>query len=181
MTVTPKIFGTLRICSFCLLGSLLLTSQQATGQVSGYHAGATPMTPAMKYFGRGLRASVAQPQASHQVRRQAPIVRRAYQPVENNKPFQNVRQRSTISPYLALDALENNVGLPNYYLSVLPQLQQQEANDAKAIELRRLQQQVRTANAANQQGFNSPNGAVRPASYSSQFLNNGSYFPTLRR
>ena len=168
---------TLRICGFCLLSSLLMAGQQSqaqlpqTGAVTQKEAA---LTPAMKYFGRGIRMPVVQRQA----RRFAPQSGRIQ--LAGGKPFQNINSRPSISPYLGLDMLESSGGLPNYYTRVLPQIEQQAANQAQSAELRRLQQQVRLANAPGTIS-NNRNGGVPTTGYSSQFMNNGGYFPTARR
>ncbi len=167
----------LKICGFFVFASFVLTSHQAQGQ--GFRTNVDRMTPAMKYFGHGLRMPVAHPQSARpQSRRSAPPTQQIQSASE--KPFQNVHRRPTISPYLGLDSIESNVGLPNYYSRVLPQLQQQEANDAQATELRRLQRQVRTADA---QGTiaNPRKSGTFGTDYNSQFLNHSGYFPMLRR
>jgi len=167
---------TLRICGFCMLVSLLLADKPAQAQAfltsDVDQTSADRSTPAMKYFGRGMRSPVVR----RPMRRQAPPTQR-FQTVAN-KPFQNVHRRPTISPYLGFDTIQSSVGLPNYYSRVLPQIQQQEANDTQAAELRRLQQQARLVNVA---GSISGNRGVPTTGYSTQFLNRGGYFPTLRR
>ncbi len=169
---------TLKICGFCVLSSLLLAGQPAQGQVfqtsAHTQARADRSTPAMKYFGRGIRTPVVQ----RQMHRQAPPTQQ-FQAV-GAKPFQNVNRRPTISPYLGLDTIESSVGLPNYYSRVLPQIQQQEANDAQAAKLHRLQRQTRLANVPGAISGNRNRGVITTG-YSAQFMNVGGYFPTLRR
>ena len=174
LTTTMTLKMTSKMGSFFLLGSLLLAGQQAHGQIS--RLSADRMTPAMKYFGHGLRtAPVARSQAARpQVRRQAPTTHSVQQ--AGGKPFQNIHRPIAISPYLGLDSLEGDVGLPNYYSLVRPQIQLQEA----AAKQRRLQQRDRMTNASSVIA-NPSNGGVPTTGYRSKFLNNGSYYQTLRR
>ncbi len=169
---------TLRICGFCLLNCLLLTGQLAQGQVTqtdlADQARVDLSTPAMKYFGRGIRTPTVHPRARHRA-----LPTKRYQ-LSGGKPFQNVSQRPSISPYLGLDMFESSVGLPNYYSRVLPKIQQQEANEAQAAELRRLQQQVRLASAPGTIS-NNRNGGIPTTGRSTQFMNSGGYFPSIRR
>jgi len=171
MTLEPRIYG------LFLLSSLMLTSEQAQAQVSqagtANRATVDLSTPAMKYFGRGIRRPVIRPQA----RRQAPPTRRFQ--LQGGKPFQNVNRGPTVTPYLQLDTLESSAGVPNYYSRVLPQIQQQQANQTQIAQLRRLQQQVRQANVTGAIS-NNRNGGVPTTGHSSQFLNVGGYFPTLK-
>jgi hypothetical protein len=100
--------------------------------------------------------------------------------VPPGKPFSAVRQASAITPYLGLDAgRESESSLPNYFLYVKPQLDQQRMNQVQQAEYRKLQQQVRTA--ATPGVVTSPNGGIPTTGHSSQFMNNGGYYPTLRR
>jgi hypothetical protein len=96
------------------------------------------------------------------------------------KPFSGVQQASTISPYLGLDAVrESENSLPNYFLYVRPQLEQQRINQVQQAQYRKLQQQVRTA--ATPGAATSPHGGIPTTGHSSQFMNNGGYYPTLQR
>lgn len=169
---------TLRIVGFCVLSSLMLAGEQAHGQLPQLGAADQARTrlasPAMQYFGRNIRKPVARPQARHQ----APPTQRFQ--LAGGKPFQNVSRGPAVSPYLGLDTLQSSVSLPNYYSRVLPQIRQQEANQSQAVELRRLQQQVRTARAPGAIS-NNRNGGVPTTGHSSQFLNNGGYFPSISR
>ncbi len=172
--------ATLRIlCLGCL--SMVLTVQaraqvqQASYTQPHYSAGRVDrMTPAMRYFGRGRQV----PQAQRTSRRPAAAAQQV-RPAAG-KPFEHVDRGPTVSPYLSLDMVQTNEGIPNYYSRVLPQIEQQEANAKQAAELRRLQQQLRLANAP---GLNLKNRAagVPTTGSSKQFMNRGSYFPTIQR
>ncbi len=158
-----------------LAAAVLLAGQQAHGQVAPSSVAPALSTPALEYFGKNIRKPMAQKQS---FRRQAPQQRPLQ--LSGAKPFQNIHRPPTISPYLSLDAIESSVGLPNYYSRVLPQIQQQQASQAQAAQLRRLQQQVRTASRPGAIRSNR-NGGVPTTGHSSQFLNVGSYFPPIRQ
>ena len=133
-------------------------------------------TPAMRYFARNRVAVATQ---APQSRRPAVIQQQA-QPPSAGKPFEYISNRPTITPYLGLDAIQTEEDVPNYYTRVLPRQQQQQANQKQQDELRRLQQQLRLANAP---GLNSNprNAGIPTTGGSQQFLNRGGYFPSLGR
>jgi len=114
-------------------------------------------TPAMQYFGNRLpRATTRQG-----LRRRLP----APQPLQlrGSKPFETLQRP------------QSELGIPNYYAFVRPLQQQQNANREQAVNLRKLQQKVRTATATGIVSSN-PNGGVPTTGHSSQFLNLGGYF-----
>lgn len=147
--------------------------QQARYQAPGGQQRTPVATPALQYFG-GHKLTIAP----------APRPRTALptpQPVQlsGGKPFQAVSRPPSLSPYMGLDMLESDVGLPNYYAYTRPQIQQRQANAAQQAQLRRLQQQMRMANATGVVSRN-PSGGIPTTGHSSQFLNMGGYYPTLR-
>jgi len=168
MTPTQKLAGL-----WMLVGCLFVIERPARGQEPS-QASPRLSTPALKYFGRGRYTQFARPQS----RRQAPLT--STPQLVGGKPFQNINRGQTISPYLSLDTIQTSEGVPNYYSRVLPKIQQQRANQTQAAELRQLQQQVRTASYSGMIS-NNRNGGVPTTGHSSQFLNNGRYFPGLRR
>lgn len=172
MTATRKMVWLVAVS--CLFG----LGQAAQGQVqqAGYNAPASTdlSTPAMKFFGRGMRTPVTQPRQ----RRQAPPANQIQ--VAGGKPFQSINRGPSVTPYLQLDAFEGNTGIPNYYARVLPQVQQQQTTKAQAAQLRQLQQQLRTTRRPGAVATNR-NGGVPTTGHSSQFLNNGGYFPSAQR
>jgi hypothetical protein len=95
------------------------------------------------------------------------------------KPFTSVPQHPSVTPYLALEQRESDVGLPNYYLYVQPQLEQQTLNNVQQAQYRRLQQQMRrgTTGAIVPAGLS---GGMPTTGHSTQFMNNGGYYPGLR-
>jgi len=172
----------INIGRFCLLGSLLLGGASASGQVVQPGAagpiGADLSTPAMRYFGHGQHRLATRPQAPRQAPRQGLPTQRFQR--TGGKPFQNIHRPPTISPYLGFDTIESSVGLPNYYSRVLPQIRQQEASLAQAAEQRRLQRQAHLANASGKIPNPRENSSPKTG-YRTQFLNSGSYFPSVRR
>jgi hypothetical protein len=94
------------------------------------------------------------------------------------KPFTSVPQHPSVTPYLALDQRESDVGLPNYYLYVRPALEQQAANNVQQAQYRRLQQQMRRGapGAIVPEGTS---GGIPTTGHSTQFLNVGAYYPGL--
>lgn len=129
-------------------------------------------TAASRYFG-GANTIVPQPRP----RRPAP------EPMDTSvsgKPFRNLYREPTLSPYLALDLVnDEGSGLPNYYAFYQPQQQQRQANEAQKVRIRRLQQQLRTATAKGAVTRNLSGGMPTTGS-SSQFMNLGGYYPGLR-
>jgi hypothetical protein len=105
------------------------------------------------------------------------------QPMEEpvgGKPFQALRREPTLSPYLALDMLNDvDTGLPNYHAYYRPMRQQQEANAAQEARLRRMQQQLHVANSTGAAKRNLQ-GGMPTTGTSTQFMNLGGYFPGLR-
>lgn len=98
----------------------------------------------------------------------------------SSKPFQNVKREPTLSPYLALDLLnDDDTRLPNYYAFYQPMRQQQLESDAQEARIRRLQQQLRVSNATGEVSRN-PRSGMPTTGNSSQFMNLGGYFPGLR-
>jgi len=126
-------------------------------------------TPARQYFGNRLPGTSSQ----QGVRRRLPAPRPLQ--LRGSKPFESLQRPPTFSPYLNLNIRESELGLPNYYAFVRPLQQQQNANRKQAANLRKLQQQVRTATATGIVS-NNPNGGVPTTGHSSQFLNLGGYF-----
>jgi hypothetical protein len=131
--------------------------------------------PALRYFG-GSRSLPPQASARSQtIPAPQPVQAAAYV-----KPYTNLPAGPSVSPYLALDQLETQNGLPNYYLFVKPQLEQAATNQAQQLQNRRLQQQMRRASVA---GIipRSTSGGMPTTGHSTQFMNNGGYFPTLQK
>jgi hypothetical protein len=107
----------------------------------------------------------------------------APQPVQTaayTKPHSGIPTGPSVTPYLALDQFETQNGLPNYYLYVKPQLDQSEMNQAQQMQNRRMQQQLRRASTA---GIlpRTTSGGMPTTGHSTQFMNNGGYYPGLQR
>ncbi|RIK85523.1 MAG: hypothetical protein DCC67_03770 [Planctomycetota bacterium] len=131
------------------------------GQTNGLN------NPASRYFGGGKHAVYAGPARARAVAAPAATTPRTA------KPFSQVYQAPTVSPYLALDVRESDAAISNYFMYVKPQLDQQRLS---AAENRRLQLQLRRAGAAGVAG--APSGGVPTTGNSGRFMNVGSYYPT---
>lgn len=162
----------LKTSLFCF-ALLFLTGESASA--ANPRAGVS--TAASRYF--GVRNTIL----PHQ-----PARRPAPQPMNisgRGKPFENLYREPTLSPYLALDLLNDaGSGLPNYYAFYQPMRQQQQASEAQETKIRRLQQQLQTAKSTGAISGNplSRNlGSGMPTTgTSSQYMNLGRYFPGLR-
>jgi len=128
------------------------------------------MNPALRYFGGKNARTVYQQPAS----RQQPPAPQPVQAARVSKPFNGTVRTSTITPYLNLDVRQSDVGLPNYYAFVKPQLEQQRTNRTQTQRMHRMQQQLRIASTP---GIVAPGGGIPTTGHSTQFLNMGSYFP----
>jgi hypothetical protein len=169
------VMSALKTLSFCF-ALLFLTVEFAAA--ANPQAGVS--TAAGTYFGGSNTFIRYQP-----ARRSAP----APQPMDisgRGKPFENLYRQPTVSPYLALDLLnDEGTGLPNYYAFYKPQQERQQANEAQEARIRRLQQQLRMTTAAGAISRNSSisrisSGGMPTTGTSSQFMNLGGYFPGLR-
>lgn len=131
--------------------------------------------PALSFFG-GSRALEYAPQGGTQAALPAPL------PVQSagvQKPFTQVPQHPTVTPYLALDQFETGEGLPNYYMYVKPQHDQYSVNQVQQAQYRRLQQQIRRSNP----GVITPasaSGGMPTTGHSTQFMTHGGYYPGLK-
>lgn len=132
--------------------------------------------PAINFF--GLSRSQRYTQPAPRAATPAP----ALQPVAANnapKPYATLRQSSNISPYLNLDAREDEFSLPNYYAFVRPQLDQQQFNHTQQLENRRMQQQLRMAAVGASLGAGA-GGGLPTTGHGTQFMNAGSFYPAVR-
>jgi hypothetical protein len=128
------------------------------------------LNPALRYFG-GKNAQIVyqQPPARKQLPAPQPV-----QVTRASKPFSGKVTDSTITPYLNLDIRQSDVGIPNYYAFVRPQLDQQRTNQLQSRQMQRMQRDLRMASVP---GIASPNGGIPTTGHSTQFLNIGNYFP----
>ena len=81
-----------------------------------------------------------------------------------------------VSPYQNLYRQETLDSPPNYYAVVRPQLQQTEVNRVQQRQIRRLQQELRQANAQGQHGGRS--GDAYATGHGTRFMNLGGYYPS---
>jgi hypothetical protein len=143
-----------------------------TQPVRSYERTTGRNNPALNFYG-GSRAMAYAPQNRTAAPAPLPV-----QTAPMAKPFSGVQQAGGVSPYLALDARESPTSLPNYYLYVQPQLQQQQMNQVQQAQYRRMQQQLRKAAAGG--AVSTPNGGIPTTGHSAQFMNNGGYYPGLK-
>ncbi|MCC6492088.1 MAG: hypothetical protein IT424_03600 [Pirellulales bacterium] len=148
------------------------TQASAVQPVRRYEQKTGVNNPASSFFGAGKHAYYTQP-ATVPVPAPVPV-----QTAPTAKPFAQVYQQPTISPYLALDVRESDSAIPNYFMYVRPLLDQQRMNQAQQVQYRRLQQQVRRTSAAG--AVTSANGGIPTTGHSAQFMNIGGYYPQAR-
>jgi hypothetical protein len=90
------------------------------------------------------------------------------------KPFQSgYSPQGTISPYMNLFRDEDATELPNYYMFVRPQMEQQSINRNQQAELSRLHRQVQTVGTTRTTGFS---GSATPTGHGTRFLNTAQYY-----
>jgi hypothetical protein len=78
-----------------------------------------------------------------QMPRRTPIQPAPSRPLRGpTKPFQNVNQEPTLSPYINLYREEEDADLPNYFTYVRPQMEQLQLNQLQQRELQQLRGQV---------------------------------------
>ena len=130
--------------------------------------------PALEFFGGSRALRYSAPGRTVQMPAPQPVQTAAYQ-----KPFAGQQQGPSISPYLALDQFETQQGLPNYYLYVKPQQDQTAMNQAQQVQNRRMQKQMRRAMTTGIMPT-STSGGMPTTGHSTQFMNNGGYFPGLK-
>ena len=131
-------------------------------------------SPALSFFGRPKSM-----QYTARMRRTQLPAPRPIQMAPAVKPYSGVQQASAISPYLALDAIETETSLPNYFMYVKPQLDMQRQYQVQQAQYQRLQQQLRAATAGTALN-GSPSGGMPTTGHSAQFMNRGGYYPGLR-
>jgi len=145
------------------IAMLLTASSVAQGQTAR-------MNPALRYFGgKNAQKIYQQPTFRQQLPQPQPV-----QVTRAGKPFSGTVRSSTITPYLSLDVRQSDVGLPNYYAFVKPQLDQQRTNQRQIQRMQRMQRDLRMSSTT---GIILPEGGIPTTGHSTQFLNMGSYFP----
>ena len=164
-----------------MIAMLLTAISSAQGQPTTYSSmsGSLPaptsrqtarMNPALRYFGgKNAQTVYQQPTIRQQLPQPQPV-----QVARAGKPFSGTVRTSTITPYLNLDVRQSEVGLPNYYAFVKPQLDQQRTNQKQTQRMQRMQRDLRMASTP---GIVSPDGGIPTTGHSTQFLNMGNYFP----
>lgn len=165
-------------------GALAGSPAQAQAPIGGspaqrpaanYEGNSGYTTPALAFFGRPLGSAYRQATASQPI----PLPPQPIQMARPTKPFSGLQQSGGISPYLALDSRETSDSLATYYLLVRPQLEQQAYNQVQQAQFQRLQRQARTASVGG--AIVAGPGGIPTTGQSNQFMNNGGYYPQLRR
>ena len=141
---------------------------------SGYERASGRSNPALSFYG-GAKHAAYQQQSRPMLPPPLPV-----RTGRLSKPFSGVQQGASMSPYLGLDVRESDSSLPNYYLFVKPQLDQQRLNQVQQAQFRGLQQQVRTASAGGAVVGGGTGGGIPTTGHSAQFMNNGGFYPATR-
>jgi hypothetical protein len=94
--------------------------------------------------------------------------------VRSPKPFNTVVQSPTVSPYLNLYREDEGDGAPNYFAFVRPQQDQIEANTRAALQVQRLQGQLRAAEGK-------PIGPYSNSGAAARYGDTGRYYGNWRR
>lgn len=118
-----------------------------------------------------VQAPRAQPSVAAPAARRAPTFN--LQPI--SKPFKNVQQRPTVSPYLNL-VRDDNGAAANYQTLVRPQMEQIDFNRQQQTRLDRLDRQFqsfRNENAYPIQGSEQ----LRETGHSTRFMNRSHFYP----
>lgn len=152
------------------------SSQAAPARVqpTNYERKTGRNNPALNFFGAPNTAGHAAHGRS--VQPPPPV---AVQTKPMGKPFSSYRASSTITPYLGLDYFDDSVGLPNYYMFVRPQIDQNSVNGEQRNDNRSMRAGIRQANSGG--AVVRPAGGIPTTGHSSQFMNGGGYYPTYTR
>lgn len=161
----------------CVAGASQVEAQQlapSVRQPSGYQRLSGLSNPAVEYFGGGIQHRQSRPLA----RTQIPMPR-SVSVAPTTKPFSNVPRGPAVSPYLALDMVQDAESVPNYFAYVRPQLERQQAVQKQARQMRQMEQQLRMAQMPGV-ATSGLNGGLPTTGHSSQFMNTGSYYRVRR-
>jgi hypothetical protein len=107
--------------------------------------------------------------------RRAPTVPSPMPSRRQGKPFQNMTEDPTISPWLNLDRSEDLEELPNYYAFVRPQLDQMRTNDANQQNLLHLQREVQNVSTAVV-GPQYGNSGLGPTGHTARYMDTAQYY-----
>ncbi|HYO23739.1 MAG TPA: hypothetical protein VEQ85_02205 [Lacipirellulaceae bacterium] len=155
-------------------GQMTAGGQPAFRAPGSYERISGSNNPALTFFGG--RRNVPRPGTLRMQSMPAP------QPVQTAayaKPHSNLTPPPSVTPYLALDQRESEVGIPNYYMFVKPALEQTATNQAQQMQNRRLQNQIRRAMTTGIMPTGA-SGGMPTTGHSTQFMNNGGYYPGLK-
>jgi hypothetical protein len=131
-----------------------------------------PRRPVNLYGGNSARATLSQ------LPRRAPVRPGPQRPMRlSSKPFQNVGQDPTLSPYLYLDQEEDDAeDLPNYFTGVRPRFEQQHTNRVQQQEIQQLRNQIQTmiTNAGSAPQYEASRSARMGAP--ARYMNTGQFY-----
>lgn len=152
-----------------------ISSRTASGvRTTSYERNTGRSNPALNFYGRPKASGYGSHSRSVQAPAPVPV-----QTKPMGKPFSTYRAQSTITPYLGLDYFEDSVGVPNYFLFVRPQLDQNYVNREQRNDNRALRAGLRQAKAGG--AVTRPAGGIPTTGHSTQFMQEGAYYPSLQR
>lgn len=123
----------------------------------------------------GYNSNAAASQAAAQMPRRVSSVPAPQPARRGGKPFQNVAQDPTITPWLNLYRPEDLSELPNYFAFVRPQIEQLDTNRRAQTDILHLQREVQnvsTAAVGPQYGAT----ALPPTGHSARFMDTAQYY-----
>lgn len=118
---------------------------------------------------------VQPPKARNNVSAPRALHSRSFNRQPISKPFRNIQQQPTVSPYLNL-VRDDNGGTANYQTLVRPQVEQLNINRQQELQYERLDRQFqdfRSESAYPQQGAIN----LRETGHTTQFMNRSHYYP----
>lgn len=166
-------------CIFAFCAMVMTYSKPANGQSTYPNSPqVSRATAAMHYFsnrggGDNIRTLI---------RRQMPTPQHAQHSNAQSagKPFQDVIPQPTLSPYLTLDAINDDNSLPNYHTLVRPLLEERQELQKQVLRQQRQRKEDRIASSRG--NLTRRLEANIPTTGSSgQFMNMGSYYPMARK
>lgn len=123
----------------------------------------------------GYNSNAAASQSVAQLPRRTSSVPAAQPSRRGAKPFQNVAQDPTITPWLNLYRPEELTELPNYFAYVRPQMQQLETNRRAQTDILYLQREVQNVSTAPV-GQKYGATALPPTGHSARFMDTAQYY-----
>jgi hypothetical protein len=130
---------------------------------------------ALAFYG-GYSARTTLSQMPRRMPIQPAPARPLYRPA---KPFANLSQDPTISPYLNLDHDESETDLPNYFTYVRPQMEQLQLNQLQQRELQQLRSQLQSVTSSAAGATYHP-GGVPGSRTSARFMDTAQFYGSWR-